>query len=261
MEERFVIVGKYTRSVEAHLAYDRLCQEGIRALLEGETAEQSLGPWAFDQIRLLVPEGEAGRAVGILASCFADEPYGGEEERTDEDGPEDGWACPVCGEAVPLDWDVCPSCQEERGAYQKDPPGPTVSWRPPAERRTEQGDIRKMDDITPPSPAPLPGAAEEEPSRPLKRELLPVDLYAAGAFWSAIAGAALILICLGLTPPHNPFPLVTLVSSGLTLYSCWLLLRTASYLHPLSRSGSQMFYTALILNGLALSGLLIFFAM
>src|SRR5207253_1572924 len=133
-----VKVSEFGRTVEAWLARDRLTEEGIQVMLDGEVSNELFGPFGPGVIRLFVPEDDAARAVGILASLGIDDLP---REASEEEATAGVWVCSTCGEGVPLDRDYCPDCGTSRGAFRDGEPGKVLGWRPRPTQASENHGI------------------------------------------------------------------------------------------------------------------------
>jgi len=240
LDERFVTVGEFTKTYEAYLARDRLEAEGIRSYIEGETGHELFTFAGISVVRLRVREDEAARAVGVLASCCEEERDAGDSL---EDEAEEGvWLCSVCGDAVPLDGETCPSCATSRSAIQAEAPrARRWHWR----RGADEDAIRKKEENTtadvPPPPAPesLPQVEEGDFKLP-GAETSKADELAGHALVWGIAGSC--LLALVLVNLH-----LGLLLAGLCeLYTLFLLWEVFSRCRELSARGAMALSMALL---------------
>jgi hypothetical protein len=208
MPERFVTVGDFHNAHEAHMARNKLEEEGIRAFLhEGESA--SLLPLGMlgSSFKVQVLEGEAPRAAGILAACLADvAPMGG---TSDEDAEEPIWLCPLCGEQVRIRFAECPGCHTTRGDIQAVEPGYVWPRRGGARRRGRTAPVPPRDAVTTQA---APAAPSESEPKPLEHVVRPVETESAADRASRAVRSALF----GLI-----YVLLTLVAYWLLLHLLW----------------------------------------
>jgi hypothetical protein len=220
MADRFVTVGEFPSSVEAHLARNALEAEGVRAFLSGNEAAGLFGGNSTFAVKLQVREDEAARAAGILAACLA------KVQDVDDEASEPVWLCPLCGEPVRVRHDVCRACQTPRGAIQAVEPG---SYLPsPSKPRRREPSPPPSQDLTPDAPPPPEPEPKPEPvgvELPPAADLLQGDDLARRAFRSALFGFFF--------PP-------------LFLYSAWLLVRLFNYPAELSPAATRRLHGALV---------------
>jgi hypothetical protein len=235
MAENFVTVATFNQTYEAQLAKNLLENEGIAGLMSGEfTSDVMFGNTALgDQIVLKVPEEEAGRAAGILATVQAArlEP---DWEKQAEAGV---WVCSICGEAISNRLSMCYACQTPREGIRADAPRDRHAIQPANE------DIQKSDEITnapvsPPSSvkSPLAEKPEEDTEPP---PLSPLDEVARHAFGAALF--CLLTVCLS-------FPL-----------SAYYLAQIFFSDEDLTPRGRRYLYGALLINGTYLLIILLIF--
>jgi hypothetical protein len=117
MSDKLVLVATFSLPVEAQLARGRLEADGIKALLGGDESVnvfsgiQGVG----GKLTLHVAEADAERAAAILAEHLDKADDDGDAGRADDAL----WLCPLCGDAVRDDLDVCPACQTPRPEARK----------------------------------------------------------------------------------------------------------------------------------------------
>ena len=189
MEERFVIVGEYSKPFEAWLARDRLTEQGIPAFLDGEEHNVlSLGQ--MSPIRLRVPESDAPRATGILMTIGIEDlpPEPSEDEATDG-----VWVCSICGEAVPLDRNLCPDCGTSRGTFKEAKPSPVLGWRPQSGQESERSGITtKEERVTADVPPVAPESHDTEEPDPPEPPTSPRERLAQQAVETALLGSIVV---------------------------------------------------------------------
>jgi hypothetical protein len=242
MPENFVTVAGFTDAVEAEIACGRLHTEGISAFMTGgETVSAFPGMSNIGgRVDLRVPAEQVARAIQILTEC------GGavhltDEVRSESDGEEAIWICPLCGEPVRAVLPICPDCHTPRGQVpirhpeDDDEPNEGIQESPTASARPTgvltEGELRKSEELVTASP---PLTSEPEPETQTDLDVPPLatmvgDAMARRAFYAALFGFATV----GL----------------LFLYSMWLLFKLTSYRGELSARGLRYLYLAIFFDG------------
>ncbi len=158
MSGRFVTVATYSLPYEAELARNMLEAEGIEAIIGGDLTG---GMLPLGEIQLQVREEDAAGAVGILADQAARATLEDDWETQAESGA-GVWTCSLCGEPVPENATLCPSCQTPRDAIRTDPrpePGQLLAGEP-GPPPPEALQRRDPPSSTPPAP---PSTPDEHP--------------------------------------------------------------------------------------------------
>ena len=231
MPEAFVTLAAYHMSVEAELVRGRLEAEGIQAFLTGGGSVgvfggiQGLG----GMIQLRVSETDAERAAEILAAHEKAEGDGGEERLADDSVL---WLCPLCGEAVSDDLEVCPSCETPRPAPTKSPAVTAVPRHNPASQDVQEKPAPKAETITSDTPLEaVPSTVEDDLNLPNLETMVGDDLVRR-AFLSSL------------------FPL-------LMPYSFWLLARLGFYSGEVSPRMMRKLYWTIAIDAFWCLGILL----
>ena len=235
MSEKFVTLAAFHMPVEAQLARGRLEAEGIKAFLTGGGSVDLFGgiQGVGGLIDLQVSEADAERAAEILAA-HEDERHGSDGDAVADDTAL--WLCPLCGDAVGDDLNVCSSCETPRPAPRKSPAITAVPRHNPASQEVQEQAAAKSDKVTSDTPLEaVPSAVEDDLDLPDMETLVGDDLVRR-AFLCALFGALF-------------FPI--------TLYSLWLVGRLALYPGKISPRLMPRFYWALLIDAFVCVGWLL----
>jgi hypothetical protein len=262
MTETFVTLASYYSHPEGEIARARLEAEGVKAFLTGGGSSDLFGgiQGLGGAVQLQVAESDAARATDILALIAAEgRPAPEEAERAAQDAGV--WVCPLCGDGVSLDLNICPSCQTRRDAGVV-----TEPKRPADPREVQQEKTDRPEGITDAAPA-ADDAADDDLDVPALDTSLGDDLVRR-AFRASVFG--LLLMCLPFAiyslcmPPldsalsdaasRRAFGGTVLGLAALCLpfsvYAVWLLVRLGLYSGKVSPKSTPKLYGALLLGGL-----------
>jgi hypothetical protein len=153
-DSRFVTVASFTSTVEAQLAKNLLESSGIAAFLAGELTANTL-TGLFGGTHLQVHEENAQRAVALLAVASAQVSLDEDWEAKAEQGL---WTCSVCGTAIPLGKNICPSCGTSNAGIITD----RRDTIPAPKRPPEADQVKKSDQIQAEAPRALVTTGEED---------------------------------------------------------------------------------------------------
>jgi hypothetical protein len=222
MSDKLVLTATFDMPVEAALARGLLEAEGIKAFLTGGTTVnvfsgvRGLG----GQIQLQVPEADALRAAEILAPHFDRPADGGGADAGDNDAL---WLCPLCGDAVNDDLDLCPSCQTPRPAARSSLAVTTTPGRNTVSRDIQKEPAFPPEKITADAPREAPPSALDGDLDVPDMETLVGDDLVRRAFFASLFGF-------------------------LSPYSIWLLTRLAFYPGKISPRLMPKFYGAILID-------------
>jgi Putative prokaryotic signal transducing protein len=234
MSDKLVFVAAFNMPVEAQLARGLLEADEIKAFLTGGesvnvfSGVQGLG----GQIRLQVADADAERAAAILAPHFDHHP--------DDDGAESGdhaalWLCPLCGDAVGNDLDVCPACETPRPAARESLGVTAIPRRRPVSQEIQEEPAVKPEKFTSDEPLEAAQSALDGDIDVPDMETLVGDDLVRRAFFSSLFGV-------------------------LSPYSIWLLGQLAFYQGKISPRLMPRLYWAIAIDACWLLFLLVFFA-
>ncbi len=246
MSDRFVTVAAFDSPVEAHLVCGLLEEEGIRAMLGGETATVLFAGVALAEITLQVHETNLEHAEALLDEYEKDKDEPVSEDEVSADAS--GWVCSLCGDVVEERLTVCPSCQTPGDAVRNTPAAgaPRLKRRSGMVRkpRAPEHSVQRLNETTADVPAPKIeeafGAGLDVPDV----TTLPGDDLARRACLAAVFGlltatSGMIFLALGL--------LVAFLFIG---YSGWVLLKLMMYSGELSPAGMRWLHAAIVVDGI-----------
>ncbi len=234
-DERIVTLATFGNPIEAELARNLLEAEGIRALLSGDTANNTLGGMVHTTIALQVAEGDADRALEALAEF-------GPHDRRREFLADAARAGPMRPEGAEEEEDTAIRVPEWASTEEPDEDDPEARYRVSASqfRSGKRPTTEERVQVSAPEP-PAEKMAEPEPLEEPVRVTWGPDDYASRALKAAVLGP---IVCLGL----------------LNFYSVYLLIRLAFLDEEPSGTGMKKVYAAVAIDAVVVLTVLMYAA-